>query len=80
VPAGVAELLKLLVVGGDFGRVAVVDDGGQRAVVLDLVLEGAELLDNLLAFGLLLGVVGLGDGAVDVVNGASLGEEGRLVS
>lgn len=40
--------------------------------MLNLVLESAELLDNLLALGLLLGVVRLGDGAIDVVNGTSL--------
>lgn len=44
----------------------------QLAVVEDLVLEVGELLDDLLALGLLLHVVGLGNGTVDVVNGASL--------
>lgn len=38
----------------------------------DLILEVAKLLNNLLALGLLLGVVGLGHSLVDVVNGASL--------
>lgn len=71
-PAGVAELLNLLVEGGDLVGEAVVGNGGEGTVVLDLVLEGAELLDNLLALGLLLGIVGLGDGAVDVVDAAGL--------
>lgn len=44
----------------------------QLAVVLDLVLEVDELLDDLLALGLLLGVIGPGDGLVDVVDGAGL--------
>lgn len=48
--------------------------GGLRelAVVLNLVLEVAELLDNLLALGLLLRMVRLGNGAVNVVDGARL--------
>lgn len=41
----------------------------QLAVVENLVLEVAELLDDLLALGNLLGIVHLGDGAVDIVNG-----------
>lgn len=50
-------------------------DGDLRelSVVLDLVLEIAELFDNLLALSLLFRVVGLGDGAVNVVDGARLG-------
>lgn len=68
----VAQRGDLLVVGGDLVREAIVDNGRQGAVVLDLVLEGAELLDNLFALGLLLGVVGLVDGLVNVVDGASL--------
>jgi hypothetical protein len=40
--------------------------------VLNLVLESDELLDNLLALGNLLGVVEGANGAVDIVNGASL--------
>ena len=49
-------------------------DGGVRqlAVVEDLVLEVGELLDDLLALGLLLSVVDLGDGTVDVVDGLCL--------
>lgn len=47
----------------------------QLAVVQHLVLEAAELLDNLLALGLLLGVVRARDGLVDVVHGASLAEQ-----
>lgn len=39
----------------------------------NLVLEVAELLDDLLALGNLLRVIHLGDGAVDIVNG--LGED-----
>lgn len=37
-----------------------------------LVLEGAELLDNFLALGLLLGIIRARDGPVDVVDGAGL--------
>lgn len=44
----------------------------QLAVVEDLVLQVAELLDDLLALGDLLGVVHLGDGAVNIVNGLGL--------
>ena len=46
----------------------------QLPVVLDLILEGNNLLNNLLALGELLGIIGLGDGSVEVVNGAGLGE------
>lgn len=37
-----------------------------------LVLEAAELLDNLLALGLLLGIVRARNGLVDVVDSAGL--------
>lgn len=66
----VAQGGDLGIVGGDLVRKAVIDNGRQGAVVLDLVLEGAELLNDALALGLLVGVVGLGDGLVDVVDGA----------
>lgn len=73
VPGGrVAERGHLLVVLGDLVGEAIVDNGCQGLVVLNLVLEGAELLDNLLALSLLLSVVGLGDALVDVVHSASL--------
>jgi hypothetical protein len=42
--------------------------------MLHLVLEVGELLDDLLALCLRLWVLGLGDGTVDVVDGASLVE------
>ncbi len=72
-PGGrVAEGGHLLVVLGDLVGEAIVDNGRQGLVVLNLVLESAELLDNLLALGLLLSVVGLGDALVDVVDSASL--------
>jgi hypothetical protein len=42
--------------------------------VLDLILELGDLLDNLLAFLLLLGVViAFGDGTEDIVNGSGTG-------
>ena len=37
-----------------------------------LTLEAAELLDNLLALGLLLGIIRVRNGLEDVVDGASL--------
>jgi hypothetical protein len=40
--------------------------------VQHLVLESAELLDNLLALSLLLGILRARDGLVDVVDGAGL--------
>jgi hypothetical protein len=40
--------------------------------VQHLVLEAAELLDNLLALGCLLGIIRGSNGLVDVVDGASL--------
>lgn len=41
-------------------------------VVQDFIFEVAKLLDNLLSLSLLLGIVGLGNSAVDVVNSTSL--------
>lgn len=40
--------------------------------MLDLVFQLGDLLDNLLAFGLLLGVFGLQDGSVEVVDSLGL--------
>lgn len=72
-PGGrVAEGGHLLVVLGDLVGEAIVDNGRQGLVVLNLVLESTELLDNLFALGLLLSVVGLRDALVDVVDSASL--------
>lgn len=44
----------------------------QGAVVLDLVFQLGDLLDNLLALGLLFGIGSLGDRSVDVINGLGL--------
>lgn len=71
-PCRVAALLELLVVSDRLFGEAVLGKGAEDAVVLDFVLEGAELLDNLLALGLLLGIVCLADGAIEIVNGAGL--------
>ena len=44
----------------------------ELAVVFDFVLEASHLLDNLLALCQLLGVGGLGNGTVDIVDSLSL--------
>jgi hypothetical protein len=44
----------------------------ELSVMQNLVFEVTQLLNDLLAFGQLLGIVRLADRAVDVVNGTSL--------
>lgn len=43
-----------------------------------LILEAAELLDNLLALSLLLSIIGAGNSLVDVVDGAGLRNKRQL--
>ena len=65
------KFLQLLVIEGHIW-LSVISDGGQLAVVLQLVLELGKLLDNLLALVGLGLVGGLGDRSVDIVDGLGL--------
>lgn len=71
-PRRIAALLEFLVVAFDIGE-AVVANGGERSVMLDLVLEAGQLLDYLLALFGARCVGAFRGGAVGIVNGLCLG-------